>query len=246
MAPRGPPIPRATHALGPRSASETTDPRIAAQAPSAPSRYRLIAEAATDFPLFLGAEVTFELPFRLAFGGGVGGVPTSYLRVTGDAVVAVADLEGAEADLVTEALSGSWAGRLFIAWRPRPDAGFYLRVGYTALNLSGQMDSADAIAATTALPTTAAEGGVARLRSTLHGIDAQIGYRWHLGSVTVRLGLGFFATVGSAATIDVDSPLNPELTDELSRLGEDYLEDIYQSYVFTPSLGLGIGYDIGL
>lgn len=209
------------------------------------SAYHLTAEVTTDFPVFVGAELTFELPSRLFVGGGIGGVPTAYLRVTSDLVTSAADLSGPETDVVTEALSGSWVGRLYVGWRPWTDGGLLLRIGYTALNLRGELADAEALAEVTDLPPAAAAGGAASLASTLHTLDAQIGYRWMFDRFTVRIGAGILATVGASATIDVESPLNPDLTAELIRRGEDYLEDIYRSYVFTPFVGVAVGYDFG-
>ena len=208
--------------------------------------YHLTAELATDFPVFVGAEATFELPYRIVVGLGIGGVPTAYLQATSAFVTSVANLDDPAADVVTEALSGSWMTRLFVGWRPVADHGFFFRFGYGALNLSGRLDDGASLAQVTGLPAAAAAGGSTDLGSTLHGVELLIGYRWHLDSITIRAGLGAFLTFGASAQIEVDSPLNPALSNDLARRGEDYLEDIYRTYVFTPSLGLGVGYDFGL
>ena len=229
---------------GPRIASTVTT-TAAAELP-ARRPWRLTAEVVTDFPVFLGAEATLELPGRFLFGAGIGGVPNGYLQATSELVIAVASLDGPEAEVVTESLSGSWVARVFVGWRPFARHGFFVRLGYAAINLSGQLDDATSIATITRLPRAAAAGGAANLDSTLHGLDALVGYRWVFGGLSVRVGLGLFATLGASASISVESPLNPSLTAQLAREGEDYLEDIYRSYVFTPSLGIGVGYDLGL
>ena len=231
---------------GPRITLPTATSTSTSTEVRADRSWRITGDVVTDFPVFLGAEITLELPGRFLFGTGIGGVPNAYLSATTELVTALADLDGPETEVVTESLSGSWVARVFIGWRPAPRRGFFIRLGYAAVNLSGRLDDATSIALVTGLPRAAAAGGAASLDSTLHGLEAMLGYRWVIDGLSIRVGLGMFATLGAAASISVDSPLNPNLTAELARLGEDYLEDIYRSYVFTPSLGVGVGYDLEL
>ena len=204
---------------------------------------RVIPEVVTDFPALVGAELTVEGPFRLMLGGAIGGVPTPYLRVTSELIINVGGLSGPRPTWSPKHSRGAGSGDCSWDGDPIRDTASTFGLGTPRINLSGTLTDAEAVAEVTGLPLAAAAGGEARLESTLHTLDSQLGYRWHVGDVTVRVALGFIATVGASATIEVESPLNPNLTADLVRLGEAYLEDVYRSYVFTPTLGLGVGYD---
>ena len=228
---------------GPRL--DTPEVSAGAEAPPRRSQTRLQIEATTQFPIMVGGALTLEMPGRLHVGASLGAVPDPYLDAAGGVVTSVAGLEGPEIDLVRAALDGQWAARAFVGWQPFSSAGLYLRFGYQALRLAATLDGADMLSAVTGLSAPAGVGAVTA-SSTLHMLYGEIGYRWRPDPVTVRLALGFTGTVASEVAIAVDAPTQQAVADSLARQSEAVLQENLQSYVFTPTLGLAIGYDVGL
>ncbi|MCB9646434.1 MAG: hypothetical protein H6730_07515 [Deltaproteobacteria bacterium] len=218
---------------------------VEAETPRAPT-VTLHLEAASDAPILVGGMLSVELPGRLELGGGFGAVPDAYLAAVGEVVTSIGGLASTEADVVQSALEGRWAARAFVGWRPSPKAGFYLRFGYQALRLGGSLGASDALAMVTGVTTAVSVSGSVSATSTLHMLYGELGYRWSLDPVSIRLSLGFTGTVGSTVDITVDTPTNQALADQLAALGESYLQDNLRQYVMTPTIGLAIGYDIGL
>ena len=87
---------------------------------------------------------------------------------------------------------------------------------------------------------------VVELRSTLHMIDAEIGYQllFAKGHVSLRAALGFAGTVGAHTRAEATRggprirPMLDAAADELAA----YLDDTYRRYVFTPVVTVGVGY----
>lgn len=224
-----------------------SEPEVGAQTepPSPPSKVRLQFEATSEFPVFLGGALTLELPGRVHVGAGIGAVPDAYLDAAGGVATSIAGLEGAEVDLVRAALDGEWAARVYVGWQPFEEAGLYLRFGYQALQLGADLDGPATLTAVTGIAAPAGVGNVTA-SSTLHMLFGEVGYRWRPDPVTVRLSLGFTGTVSSPVAIAIDAPANQALANQLAREGELVLQNSLQSYVFTPTVGLAIGYDVGL
>ncbi len=225
------------------------EPPIAAEAeipdPSA-FDWTLQLSATTEFPVFAGGTLVLEGPAGLQIGGGFGAVPDPYLNAAGSAVTSVANLDGEEADLIRQALDGRWAARAFIGWRPVKTSGFYLRLGYQATRLSADLGSSEVLGAVTGLPASVNVSADIQAVSTLHMMYGELGYRWKIQNFTVRASLGFVGTVGAQVDLAVNAPTGQAVADQLAAAGEAYLQDSLRNYVMTPTLGLAIGYDIGL
>lgn len=210
------------------------------------SAWTLQLSAATEFPVFAGGTIVLEGPAGLQLGGGFGAVPDPYLNAAGSAVTSLANLGGEETDLIRQALNGRWAARAFIGWRPVRTSGFYLRLGYQATRLSADLGSSEVLGAVTGLPASVSVSADIQAVSTLHMMYGELGYRWKIKDFTVRASLGFVGTLGAQVDLEVNAPASEAIADQLATAGETYLQDSLRSYVMTPTLGLAIGYDIGL
>jgi hypothetical protein len=75
-------------------------------------------------------------------------------------------------------------------------------------------------------------------------LDVEIGWDWVFWEhLHVRTSIGGAFTLASSTSITPNySPKLPRLTDDFTQYGVNYLNDTYTSYVFTPVVGLGVGY----
>ena len=81
--------------------------------------------------------------------------------------------------------------------------------------------------------------------STLHMLDVELGWEWHnWHPVVIRTAIGLAWTLGAKTAISPKkTPKYPQFTDALARYGEDYLDDLYTTYVISPTVSLGVGYE---
>ena len=92
-----------------------------------------------------------------------------------------------------------------------------------------------------------AEGASVELSSTLHMLDAELGWEWWLGSeVSLRLGLGWAYTVSASAELDVSiEPSNAqeeEVVGLIEQEGSRQLGELYTSFFHPPSLNVALGF----
>ena len=233
--------------IAPAAAAEAEPAPVGAEAeaPEPASGPSVRLEAASQFPIFIGGALTLGLPGRLELGGAFGVVPEAYLDTAATVVTSVAGLEATESDIVQSALDGQWAARAFVGWRPFDTGGLYLRFGYQALRLGASLDTTD-LATVSGIVAAAQVSATVSAQSTLHMLYGEVGYRWLVDGLTVRLSLGFTGTVSSEVDLSVDMPTQVALAEQLVGIGETYLQDELQTYTMTPTLGLAVGYELGL
>ena len=120
------------------------------------------------------------------------------------------------------------------------------RQWYSLVVLGGGVSGEALVAAATGMdrPGTTLESRGYQVSSTLHMIDVEVG--WELvfwDHLQVRAALGFAGTLAASARVEPDFvPRLLQPVDAFSRAAEDYLGDIYESYVFTPVFSVGVGY----
>lgn len=211
--------------------------------------WRLTLSAGTDLPLSLSARVDVEGPYRLRLSTSVGVMPGPYV----DAINAVGTSAGwytqSEADLIRIALQTSFVWRTHLGWRPFERHGFVAMAGYGLVTLGGGASAQQLIAGITGqtLPGNNATVAMATygVTSTLHLIDIELGWEWRFlrEHLVVQATLGFAGTVSSHSAIEAQySPRYPQATKAFTDYGAAYLDDILQSYVFTPVLSVFAGY----
>ncbi|WNG51383.1 hypothetical protein F0U60_50065 [Archangium minus] len=207
----------------------------------------ITVEANTDFPLSVGGRLGIESPWRLRLSTSLGYLPEAYVRLVNDAAVELGAYGRNEADLIEESLKNSLVWRTHVGWRPFPRAGFYLEGGYGLVALGGDTNAEEVLVTLTGVSPPIGESvldRVYRVRSVLHMLDVELGWRWGLGA-----GWTARTAVGAAFTLDSNSRIEPQFVPEVpvlvtgfARLAEGYLDRTFERYVHLPVLSFSLGY----
>ncbi len=209
--------------------------------------WNLSAELVTDLPVQVGARVDTEGPFGLRLSTSLGLMPAGYVDLINAVVVAADGYDDDTAKLVRSALKNSLVWRLHMGWRPFSNLGFYGDLGYGLVAFGGGVTAEDLISLASGISSPLSDPtgtSVYSVSSTLHMLDVELGWQWELwAGLRLRAAVGLAATVGAKTRVEPDYlPLLPSSVDVFSRSAEDYLDDIYTSYVFAPVVSLGLGY----
>jgi hypothetical protein len=208
----------------------------------------ITVEANTDLPLSVGGRLGVESPWRLRLSTSLGYLPAAYVRAVNDVAVELGAYERDEADLIESSLKNSLAWRTHVGWRPFPGAGFYVEGGYGLVALGGETNPEEVLVALTGVSPPEGEDVLDReyrVRSVLHMLDVELGWRWGLGSGwTARTALGAAFTLDSNSRVEprFEPSQPPLLVTAFSRLAEGYLDRTFERYVHLPVLSFSIGY----
>lgn len=217
---------------------------VPARAASASEPQRLTAEILTDFPLGVGGALQAEWSYRLRTSVSLQWLPEAYVTVAEDVAQEIGGYNDITSALVRAAAQNALVFRVHAGWRPLTDLGLYFDVGYTLLALGGDVTTED-IAGAARGPQTSVPGSSWDITTFNHFLDVQVGWRIDLYErLSLRVAIGFAFTVASDATIDVVESPFPEAAARLADAVAPDLEDIFTSYVHTPTLTLALGYDI--
>ncbi|MBI4700951.1 MAG: hypothetical protein HY744_07285 [Deltaproteobacteria bacterium] len=233
-----------------------TVPRAAAGAPPEPGRkgppVHLGAEAATNVATDVGVRLSLEVPLRLRFSTSVGVLPGPYVDLINAVVVAAGGYDESTAELVRGALSKSLVWRTQVGWRFHPDWGFYLDAGYALAALGGGVTGQDVLVLATGKPAPQEAGQKLdklsfSVGSRLHLLVAEAGYEWLLWDrLVIRAAAGFAGTVAAKTKAEAQFSTGRAKIDalitEFGNYGAAYLDDIYTSYVYTPTITVAAGY----
>lgn len=203
------------------------------------------AELHTDFPLDVGATVWTEGRGRVQLSLDVGWLPGAYVDAIGSTVVAFGGMSQAKADLVRVALRSSAVARAHVGWRPLASHGLYLDGGYGMLALGGGATTSELLTAVTgAMPPPGSIDRSYRVYSTLHMLDAGVGWRWQLeGGLTLRAAVGFAGTFAASSDVRPDfTPKDPAQQQVYTSMASAKLDQLYTSYVFTPVFTVASGW----
>lgn len=233
----------------PNAGASTSDAPISTSPGSTPkpAAWHLVAGVGTDFPVTVGARAHVEAPFRLRLSTSIGILPGPYVDAINGIVVAMGGYSDATADLVRAALKSSLVWRTHVGFRPFERLGLYVEGGYGLVTLGGDATASQIVAGVTGKQPPATEQSGDKTydaKATLHMVDAEVGWDFAVWErLSVRLAIGGAFTVASSTTIEPTySPRAPRLVQEFTAEGEKYLDDTFTSYVFTPVVGLGVGY----
>jgi hypothetical protein len=201
----------------------------------------------TTAPLDFELGFTAESPQRIRLSTSVGVLPHAYAGEIDDFLVDVGAFDRATGDLVTDSLSSSAVWRTMIGYRPWRARGFYAMAGYALIAFGGCSTASEAIEAATGKPLPPSERGATRsftVDSELHTLDVEVGWRWHVEPrLLVQVAVGGMFTVGASTEISADyTPRDAAATAGYERQGADYLDHIYTTYVFSPTLIVTAGY----
>lgn len=215
-------------------------------APSGRADWHLGVEGLTDLPVQAGAGLWLEMPGRLQLRTSVGVLPGSYVQLINAVVVSADGYDRDTADLIERSLKNSLVWRLHVGWRPLAEYGWYLELGYALVALGGGVTGEDLVVLATDIDPPGGTPGDREydVSSTLHMLDAEIGWRFDLWEgLTLKLAVGFAGTVAASAKVEPDFPvLVPRVVDAFTKPSEDYLKNVYTSYVFTPVFSVGLGW----
>ncbi|HEX5754571.1 MAG TPA: hypothetical protein VFZ09_50775 [Archangium sp.] len=220
-----------------------------ARAEDAPGRHGwdLTVEANTDFPLSVGGRLGVESPWRLRLSTSLGYLPAGYVGRVNDVAVGLDAYSRNEADLIENALKNSLVWRTHVGWRPFAGAGLYVEGGYGLVALGGEVNAEDVLASLIGIEPPEGEEALNReyrVRSVLHMLDVEVGWRWGLGAGwTARTALGAAFTLDSNSRVEPQfQPSQPLLVSIFSRLAEGELDRTFEKYVHLPVLSFSIGY----
>lgn len=209
--------------------------------------WHLSLEGKTDVPLHIGTQVVLEMPFGIRLSTALGVLPSFYLNMVNSVMVSTGVYNSATGQLLKNTLSSGLVWRIHLGWRPVRSSGFYFEVGYGLITLRGRPGTKEVIkSAVTELPDRFLQtlGESWEIDSTLHMLDLELGWRWLVWKdrLVIRLSLGFagtFSAFSSAKPAGFIQQSNPEI---FGGIIERALNKIYQSYIFTPTVGFGVGY----
>jgi hypothetical protein len=221
---------------------------IAAPTTARADDWRLGLEALTDVPLEAGGRIWAEAPYGFHLDTSLGVLPAGYVSLLNDVVVAAGGYNRETATVIEGVISSSLVWRIHLGWRPSAEWGFYLALGYGLVSLGGSAEVASLLLAATGekLPYEPPDASRPyRVASTLHMIDAEIGYMWAVldDHLTLRLALGFAGTLNSVTTVEPQfQPVDPAGVKAWTSTGAQYLDGVYTSYLFMPLLSFAVGY----
>jgi hypothetical protein len=211
---------------------------------SAEERWTPTVELTTTIPLDIAERVSLEAPNRLHLRASIGVMP--YASLIDKVIKGFGGYGEAEAEVIREALSKSLVFRVQGGFRPFANLGLYLDVGYSLVTLGGDLDGNDVI--------VLGRGGIApqdatssfrhyRVSSTLHLVVLELGWEQALLDwLFVRGAIGFAGAQGASSTIEPTfSDVNAELLQAYCDQSAEYLDQLYTTYMYTPTLTLGVG-----
>ncbi len=240
--------------LGDRSAraelpgfGSTTTEKIERNADTSPPDVHIHLVAGTRAPVELSLGLAISAPGSFRFGTTFGLLPGGYVSLINELIIALGGFDDATGELVTAALQDSFVWRIRAGWQPDPEVGFLVDVGYAIATLGGGLDSAATLAATSEfdLPPSGADQSVA-ISSTVHMLDIELGWTFDVGSgFFVTPTLGFAATISSSSSVTADWEVPAAAADDVRGFETDsaaFLDGIFESYVFTPTLAVVLEY----
>lgn len=211
--------------------------------------WHLAVEGSTDFPLDAGGRLSLELPLRLRLGTSFGVIPDGYVDAVNGLLVAAGGYSEDTGEIVSAALESSFIWRLAAGWRPLPEHGFYFEVGYALATLGAGVDGRTLYDA--ALTIDVPGGGQDnefilrryRIDSMLHLLTAEVGWEWVFADAwVVRVGAGMVATIAAGTEMGYRAQRSGPLQhDELSAAYAAWLDDVYTSALFAPTVTVALG-----
>lgn len=227
-------------------------PALVAAAAAQPAVH-LDTTVGTDFPISVGLETTAELPSRLRGKVGVGFYPQPYLDLLNNLAVSAEWWDESTATLIDAALSGAVVTGASVGWRPWEHRRFSFGAGYQLIALGGGLTDEQALQAVTGIEveTTSEQSMEATVAAQLHQVTLEASWQWQIRDrLVLSAQVGGLSTLYSNTGVDVilGGPSGPadDLTEaaisDLEIYGEDYLDDIFQTWVHTGTIGIYAGY----
>jgi hypothetical protein len=207
----------------------------------------LTVEAGTEFPLDVGARVTFELPGRLQLTGAIGFMPSGYTQLINDTLVDFNAYDQATANLIQSSLQNTLLLHLRLGWQPFDRHGFYFQAGYMVGFLGGGASGASVLAAGGhgGLIGSGAASDSFDISTTVQGITFEIGWVWLIEDRwQLRAGLGGMHTFASSSTITKRGGHETADDKTLENGAAAYIDNVMTTYVYSPMITFTAGFRI--
>ena len=205
--------------------------------------------AVTAVPAVAGLEAAAELPGRVRIAAAGGILPDPYVRIINGALGGMGAYDEDTGALVQSALQNSAVLRARVGWRPLEDQGYAFHAGYQYIWLAGGAETAEIFQA--AADTDYEVEGSRELTADarLHQLDVAAGHTWALGDrLSLAAEVGGIFTLGARADVEspeaVSSQLEARAVDGLTDAAAVYLDEILQTYLHSPTVGLSLGWRI--
>ncbi|MBI2896904.1 MAG: hypothetical protein HYY06_25320 [Deltaproteobacteria bacterium] len=206
---------------------------------------RLDLGLGTAVPVSVGAEATAELPYRILAHVSVGWLPSPYVDLINDIVIAFGGYDETTAELVEAALQDSFVLRLAAGYRPFERAGFEVLAGYTLAALGGGLSTAEVAEAASGKSFSSSQAREVPIDATVHNFQIGVGWRFVFWDrLVVRATLSYLQCFASTTTVTAEAQaprLQPQLDQAADDL-EEYLDDTFTTYIKVPVLGVGAAY----
>ena len=214
-------------------------------------RLSLGAEALSEFPMQVGGRIWVELPGRIRVSTTLGYLPGAYESAVNAALVGAGAYDSQTGEVISSVMDDSLIFRVSLGWRPFKNHGAYISAGYMLAFLEGSLSPQLVQAAAGNLPvSTSALSGYLEgfsVDSTLHMVHAEVGWQWVVGrGLSLRLGLGAALTVDAYSSITSDGSARSQQVAALLAPTAAYLDETLTSYVFTPTVTMALGWQVGL
>jgi hypothetical protein len=200
----------------------------------------------TAAPVYLGAEGTVGLGSHFRLHPVVGLLPSPYVDLINAVSTGYNWYDQATADLIEAALQSSLVIGSTTGWKPWSRRGFEVTAGYMGVFLGGASTTADVVEAV--LDTSLANvtrGRDVEIDSKLHTFQVGCGWTWVIKERwSLRTSASYLQCFSASTTSEIParSPTVRQLADDVETDLNDYLDDIYTSYVKTAVLHVAFGY----
>jgi len=208
-------------------------------------RWHLGLEGFTDFPLQVGAQIWAELPGRIRLSTSFGEMPDAYVDLINTIATHAGAYDQNTAEFISEALDGAFTWRLHVGWRPLRRRGLYFEAGYGLMTVHANIGLAGIIAKATGLtpPSNTDLGLGYKIDTVVHTVGGEVGWMWRpWRDLTLRVAVGIAATV--SANVHLEPNFLSTVQQPFLRLAGDYVSGVIEKYLFIPTIGLALGWQL--
>ncbi len=204
-------------------------------------------ELVTEAPVMAGGRVTAEGPGRLRLSVAAGALPGVYLDGINGLAVGEGWYTTTDAELISAALEDSFVLRTHLGWRPFERQGFFFAAGYGVVTLGGGLTGEEVLEAVLDMDFGLGGEVAWEAAATLHMLDTAVGWEFVVARhLVVKVELGSTFTLAADTRVEPEEwPTNPLLesfAEGVSDEAEDWLTTELETYVHTPTVGLGVGW----
>jgi len=215
-----------------------------------PEGHEIDAYVGTDFPLMVGAGVTYESPMRLR-GELTGGLmPGGYVDTINWGLTTFDIYSDTVADLIDAILKNALVARAEVGYRPWESRGWTASAGYQHLRVLGNTTSVgDYLEGVDeeAIEKVQEFSGDLLVNAGVHQVMGELGYErmikdpWKIRA-TLGFAYTFKANTAVAASRDANDPVEEAALEIVTVEAESYLDFVFEEWVHLPMLGLSAGY----